>query len=317
MTSKKKIPVRWTVGIGVVMCIILVLGVLWAMQAQQTQLADPLVVSVNGDAIYTSEVLAWQERIPQEERQRYTPQVLIEQLIDQRLILQYAREQGVEISDEQLQKAVDRQLSFFGTTHEELSQALKAQGESFEEFERGVHDELVFEVFISEVLLPSIDISDSRVQAYYEDNPSEFQAPPSHVRIRHLLVSSEEDAQGLRDEWASGVEFATLARAYSLDNAPRGGDLGFISEDSPLVEPFKTAALALDVEEVSEPVQTEFGWHLIKREPDVIPLREARQIISNKLQQAQAQEVFSELLQELRGQATIRYYRGADAFLED
>ncbi len=319
MVSQKKMVkrVRWLTVAGVVVAILLVLGVLWAMSFQQERLQDPPVVSVNGDVIYANDVWSMYNRAPSDVRAQYSPGDILEQMIDQRLILQYAASQGVIVSDEDLQAAIDERLSFYGTTRSELREVLEEQGESYEEFEQGVLDELVFEVFVNTVLLPRITISDTEVQAFYQENIDSFSAGPGQMRIRHILVASEEQASDLRQEIIAGTDFASLASAYSLDSAPRGGDLGFISEQSPLVEPFKTVALSLEVDQVSEPVQTEFGWHLIKREEDVISLRDARQIISQELRQERAQRQYQVLLSDLRSEAAIRYYRAAQELGED
>jgi len=295
--------------------ILLIAGVLLAMNYQKQLFSDPLVVSVNGEAVYAQDVWSIYNRLPADMQQQYSPESILEQIIDKMLIMQYAQRQGVVITQERLDEAIDVRMTFYGTTREELRQLLEAQGESMEEFEQGMRDELVLEVFVSTVLLPSITVSDSEVQAYYETRIHEFQAGTGQMRVRHILIESEQEANNLRQEIIRGAEFSSLATAYSLDSAPRGGDLGFISADSALVEPFKSTALSLAVGEVSQPVQTQFGWHIIRREEDIISLREARSIISDRLREQKAQQRFATLQTELREQAVIKYHRGADDIL--
>ena len=311
MAKKMKNTKLFTL-LGALVVVLLIAGVFWAMSVQQTRMGDAPLVSVNGEVIFESEVFDLYNRLPPEMRSQYGPEVILDQLIEQRLILQYAKQQGVTITDEQLEQAVDERLSFFGTTRQELADILEAQGDSYAEFERGVYHELVLDVFVSTVLLPRVRVTDSQVHAYYEDNIHEFRAQPGQVRIRHILVSSEELASEIRQQAVSGTEFTTLAMVHSIDSAPRGGDLGFISEESPLVEPFKSVALALEVNEVSQPVQTQFGWHVIRRESDEIPLREAREVIQQQLREQAAQQEFRTLLNDLRSSATIRHHKSLE-----
>ncbi len=86
----------------------------------------------------------------------------------------------------------------------------------------------------------------------------------SEVRASHLLVKTEEEAQKLYDEIAAGKAFEDAAAAVSLcPSGANGGDLGFFGRGM-MVKPFEDAAYSMEVGEVSKPIQTQFGWHLIK-----------------------------------------------------
>lgn len=106
----------------------------------------------------------------------------------------------------------------------------------------------------------------------------------SQVKASHILVSTEDLARELRERTTSGADFAELARTNSVDDAtaPTGGDLGWFTEDQ-MVDPFADAAFSLAQGEISEPVQTEFGWHLIKVEAS----DENRALTDLQYQQAQ------------------------------
>ena len=84
------------------------------------------------------------------------------------------------------------------------------------------------------------------------------------VRASHILVKTEEEANDLLAKLNDGADFAELAQEYSLCPSKRdGGDLRFFGRGM-MVKPFEDAAFALEVGEVSAPVETQFGWHLIK-----------------------------------------------------
>ncbi|MGN1153965.1 MAG: peptidylprolyl isomerase [Candidatus Gastranaerophilaceae bacterium] len=84
------------------------------------------------------------------------------------------------------------------------------------------------------------------------------------IRASHILVKTEDEAKKLYEEIQNGADFAELAKEYSLCPSKRdGGDLNYFGKGM-MVKPFEEAAFALKKGEVSEPVETQFGWHLIK-----------------------------------------------------
>lgn len=84
------------------------------------------------------------------------------------------------------------------------------------------------------------------------------------VRASHILVKTEDEINELVQKLADGADFAELAQEYSLCPSGRqGGDLGFFGKGM-MVKPFEDTAFALEVGEVSAPVETQFGWHLVK-----------------------------------------------------
>ncbi len=86
----------------------------------------------------------------------------------------------------------------------------------------------------------------------------------TEVRASHILVKTEEEAKELYNEIKNGEDFAKIAAAKSLcPSGQNGGDLGFFGKGM-MVKPFEDAAFALEVGEISQPVETQFGWHLIK-----------------------------------------------------
>lgn len=86
----------------------------------------------------------------------------------------------------------------------------------------------------------------------------------TEVKASHILVKTQEEAQKLYDEIKNGASFADTAKAYSLCPSGRaGGDLGYFGRGM-MVKPFEDAAFDMEVGEVSKPVQTQFGWHLIQ-----------------------------------------------------
>jgi peptidyl-prolyl cis-trans isomerase C len=89
--------------------------------------------------------------------------------------------------------------------------------------------------------------------------------PEEEIHARHILVSTEAEAKEIKERLEKGEDFATVAKEKSKDPSAEGGDLGFFTRGQ-MLKPFEDAAFALDVGKISDPVQTQFGWHIIKVE---------------------------------------------------
>jgi peptidyl-prolyl cis-trans isomerase C len=109
-------------------------------------------------------------------------------------------------------------------------------------------------------------VTDEAVQAAYDARYKDA-APQSEYRASHILVESEEKAKELKAQIDGGADFAELAKANSTDtgSGAAGGDLGWFGLGM-MVKPFEDAVVAMQPGTVSEPVKTDFGWHIIKLE---------------------------------------------------
>jgi len=198
---------------------------------------DTVVATIDGDPIteadivFASEDLAEQlQRIPAADQRAF----LLSVLIDVKLMAAAAREQGMA-DDGLFQQRVEYLEE----------QALRRQ-------------------YIADVV--AADITQEAVEARYAELTAEI-ATEEELRARHILVATEEEAIALKAEIDGGADFATLANENSTDSsAANGGDLGFFGRGQ-MVAPFEEAVFALaNVGDVSAPVQSQFGWHLIKLE---------------------------------------------------
>jgi len=119
-------------------------------------------------------------------------------------------------------------------------------------------------------------------------------APATEYNASHILVAEEEEAKKLKAEIDNGADFAELARAHSTDgSAQGGGSLGWFGLGM-MVKPFEDAVLALKAGEVSAPVQTQFGWHIVKltetRQAETPKLEDVKAELTMELEQAAVEE---------------------------
>ncbi len=122
--------------------------------------------------------------------------------------------------------------------------------------------------------------------------------PQQEVHARHILVATEAEAKEVAERLKKGEDFAVIAKEKSKDTGAEGGDLGFFTRGQ-MLKPFEDAAFALDVGQISEPVQTQFGWHIIKveekRDQALPTFDQVKAAIIAQLIQAKAQEVVTGL----------------------
>ena len=151
-------------------------------------------------------------------------------------------------------------------------------------------------------------VTDDTIRQHYEASKDEY-AVAEQVTASHILVRTEQESQEVLAELKQGKDFAEVAKARSIDgSAAKGGALGTFSRGRTVAE-FEEAAFALQVGEISPPVRTQFGYHVIKvteRTPaHVKPLDEVRDEVRNAL----IAQFVETLLQDLRGAAKVQVLR--------
>lgn len=151
-------------------------------------------------------------------------------------------------------------------------------------------------------ILSNIEVSEEELQAEYAQQIEA--APPLQYKARHILVESQGEATAIIAELNGGADFVTLAQERSTGpSGPNGGDLGWFSPNQ-MVEPFSRAVEAMDDGQFSqEPVQTQFGWHVILREESRASEPPTFESATENLTVAIQQRKFQARLEELRAAA--------------
>ena len=243
--------------------------------------------------------------------------IVIEGLIMEKLLVGEAEERNLTISQEKQDEIFNRQIEYIltqqGMTEEQLVEALKGEGfdslEAYKEaFLQSNEKQFLLGELQNAILDPlTVDIQD--VEAYYNENIEQYNYE-AEIRASHILLETEEKALEVLDKINNGADFAELAREYSTGpSGEKGGDLGFFGQNSNMDKDFKDAAFALELNKVSEPIKTQFGYHLIKvtemKEAGTTTFEEAKDNINEQLLSAKKQEKWNEFVTELREKAEI------------
>ncbi|MEX0309152.1 MAG: peptidylprolyl isomerase [Tateyamaria sp.] len=244
------------------------LGFLAAMALPATaQDADTVVATVNGTDITVGHMIVARASLP-EQFQQLPNEVLfsgiLEQLINQTLLAQAFEGDLPKRAELQIQNET-RSL----TAGEELEKLFQAS------------------------------LTDDAIQAAY-DAKYDGVTPQEEYNASHILVETEEEAAAIKAEIEAGADFAATAREKSTGpSGPNGGQLGWFGTGA-MVPSFEAAVIALEVGEVSDPVQTQFGWHVIilneTRTPDNPTLDEVRGDIVQEVRDAAVESYVAELM---------------------
>ena len=216
----------------------LIFSVTLAASAQAPAPAgDPVVAKVDGVDIHESDVALAEEELGASLPQDATPEArrnyLITHLVDMILLSRAAEEQGLSGSDDFKRRfAAMRTKLLAGLMLRQIAQ-------------KSVNEEAMHKVY---------------------DDAVKQMGDEQEVRARHILVETEDQAKAIQAELKKGADFAELAKQKSKDPAAAdGGDLGYFTKDQ-MVPEFADVAFKLDKGQISDPVKTAFGWHIIKVE---------------------------------------------------
>jgi peptidyl-prolyl cis-trans isomerase C len=237
---------------------------------------DPVVATVNGDEIRLSDLRAAQAQLPEQYRDAPLEMIfqpLLDQMIDRKIAAAEARKQNLQDDP-----TVKRQLA---TAEESVLQSALWN----RKIEEGLTDE--------------------KVRARYEQ---EIAGKPGQeeVHARHILVKTEAEANEVKEALAKGADFAKLAAEKSIDPTP-GGDLGFFPRGV-MVPEFTEAAFKLKPGEISEPVQSKFGWHVIRVEAKRDGAPPSFEESADDLRMGMAREIVAADRKRLRDAATVQTF---------
>lgn len=282
---------QWWIWIGAVFFIL----VLTACSGQDGE----IVAKVNGDVITKDEF--FQEMYNSGGKQ------LLDRMIDQKLIQQAAKEKGVTVSDGQVQEKLDEMKEQFGG--EASFQMYMAQfGITEDVLKQDIRNQLLVEG----ILGPEIEISEEEMKTFFEEN-KDYLDEPEQVRARHILVETEEEAKEVLAKLEQGESFEELARQYSNDEGTKanGGDLGYFGRGVMVTE-FEEVAFSLKPGDTSQPVKTQYGYHIIKvedrKQAKPAVFEEKKDEIEAALRQEKVADQMQVWLNELREKADLINY---------
>ena len=183
----------------------------------------------------------------------------LDTLIAEKIVELESDKKDLTVKDSEIEEELESIKESYGG-EEAFNEALTSSGASLDSVKKNVESFLLTE----KLLKDRVSISDDQITEYFEANKDSF-AQEEQVQASHILVDDEKTAKEVKDKLDDGGDFAELAKEYSTDtsNAESGGELGFFAKGEMVTE-FDDKAFAMKKGEISEPVKTEFGYHIIK-----------------------------------------------------
>ena len=260
---------------------------------------------------------------------------IIDIIIVTRLLEKYAEEKNITVSSEEVDKQIKLIIDSY-SSEEDFEKDLKDKGID-KKFLENYFKSLVLSSKIFDEITIDVIVTDQEVKQYYNDNKKTLYVVPAKVKASHILAifpwvedNSEETEEGreealekikmVEDKLKNGVVFEDLARQYSDDrtSGENGGDLGYISKGQ-MIEEFEEALFSLDVEEVSEIVETEYGFHIIKvfdrQEEYIQKFDEVEESINTYLLNLYKMQEWEDFIFSLIEEVNIEYFTDVEGTL--
>jgi foldase protein PrsA len=229
----------------------------------------------------------------------------------QKLVYMQILKGKYEVSDQEVNQRLGEIKEQVGDK-DQYTMFLQKQGFKNEE---ELKDHIEQSLYFFKATTEGVKVSDKQIKDYYEQHKDQY----TEVRTSHILVDKEPTAKEIEKELKNGTDFAELAKKQSTDkvSAAEGGDLGYLSGRSQEMDPtFLAAALKLKKGEVSEPVKTVFGYHIIKvTDIKETPLSQVKDQIKETLMSKEAKPV-QEILNSLNKEIEIEEDALKDAFMD-
>ncbi|HVP50871.1 MAG TPA: peptidylprolyl isomerase [Terriglobales bacterium] len=293
---------------------------------------EEIVARVNNDIITRSELQHSKDETRQELRQQFGDKAdamfaererdLLRDLIDQQLLLQKAKDKGLNADTELIRRLDEMRKQMNLSSMDELEKAAKEQGVSFEDFKQNLRNQILTQMVISDEVQPKIQITKEEQRKFYEAHLKDFEHP-ERVRLSEILVSTEklepgdqagvaaaqQKAQRLLEQVRGGAAFDEVARTSSDGpTAAQGGDLGYFQRGT-LARGLEDKAFALKPGETTDVVRTKQGFLILKvtehEQAGVPPLKDVERQIGDQLYYQKLKPALRAYFTKLREDAFI------------
>jgi peptidyl-prolyl cis-trans isomerase C len=286
-----------------------------------------VVARVNGEAIDKAEFEKALKNVegragqpvPADQRDRVYRGVL-DQLIAYKLLMQETKARKIDVADAD----VDARLAGIQQqfpSEDVFKQTLAQQNMTIEQLRADAKADMQVAKMLESEVNAKISVQPADVDTFYKQNPDKFQQG-ERMRASHILIRVEENADAKTKDAArakaadvlkqakAGKDFAELAKHYSQDpgSAANGGDLGFFARGQ-MVGPFEQAAFAMKAGDMSDIIETPFGFHIIKagerQASRTVPIDEVKPQIEQFLQNQQRQEKTEAFINTLKAKGKV------------
>lgn len=259
------------------------------------------------------------ETVQDDPRAQTLRKQILEQLIDEEILLGEANRRKLQVTAAMVDERFEHIRSRF-PSEEAFDQALSSRGITTQKLKANIHEGLLRQQIIDQEVLQKVSVSPEELQSFFREHKDDY-VQEEAVHARHILFRVATDASPEDDQKAQnratavlakakkGEDFAKLAAEFSEGpTKDRGGDLGYFGRGK-MVKAFEDAAFKLKVGEISDPVRTRFGYHLIKvedrKDAKRLSYEEAEGRVKQKVTEEKAIALYRKFVTTLRSKAKV------------
>ena len=295
----------------VIALLVALLGLVAACGGSEKGVPDGAVAVVGGEEITKADFDALMGRAEKafENQKRDFPKAgtpeyktlqnqAVQYLVQQEKYRQAADDLDLEITDKQIDERVEQVTKqYFSGNKSEYEKNLEKQGLTDAQVRKEIENQLISEK-IYEKVTEDVMVTDADIEKYYKEHQKDYKVPETR-EVRHILVAKKAKADSLRALLANGASFVTLAQKNSLDTSSKATGGKLTARRGETVPQFDKAAFELKNGEISQPIKTQFGFHIIEalseiKPPSQTPLKDVKEQIRQQLLQERRQTAISE-----------------------
>lgn len=215
--------------------------------------------------------------------------IILDSLIEKELLLQESEARGIQIDPAVVEAEIDKIKNDFPDAAG-FEQRIEEMGYTLDFLRSEIRSNMTIEALIEQELASKVTVSEEDIKSFYDANTEKFRTP-ERIRARHILIGNASGErtkiEEIRNSIQNGADFQELAKEHSdCPSGQNGGDLGYFTRGQ-MVAPFEDAAFALEIGDVSDVVETRFGYHIIRLEDrqaeETKPLEDVRDTIAKEI----------------------------------
>jgi parvulin-like peptidyl-prolyl isomerase len=238
----------------------------------------------------------------------------LEYLIRRAEFEQKADDMDVEVTDKQVDERLEQlKKQFYGGDDKKFKASLKKLLLTEDQVRKDVRAQLLEEQLYKKVT-EDLKVSDKEIQDFYNKNKSQYQQAATR-EVRHILVKTKKQADQIHTQLAGGGNFANLAKTFSEDPGSKNQGGKLTVSKGQTVPPFDKAAFALKKNELSKPIKTQYGWHIIEplsevKKASTTPLPQVKEAIKQQLLSEKKTKEMREWIEGLKDEFDVAYQVG-------
>jgi parvulin-like peptidyl-prolyl isomerase len=238
----------------------------------------------------------------------------LEYLIRRAEFEQKADDMDVEVTDKQVDERLEQlKKQFYGGDDKKFKASLKKLLLTEDQVRKDVRAQLLEEQLYKKVT-EDLKVSDKEIQDFYNKNKSQYQQAATR-EVRHILVKTKKQADQIHAQLAGGGNFANLAKTFSEDPGSKNQGGKLTVSKGQTVPPFDKAAFALKKNELSKPIKTQYGWHIIEplsevKKASTTPLPQVKEAIKQQLLSEKKTKEMREWIEGLKDEFDVAYQVG-------